>query len=124
MPRTKRWRKRSKSTPPALRSRSTRPKQWTEEQMARALAAASEGMPANRAAAMYGVPKSTLKDRISGRVVPGRNPGPRPYLDPDEERELTDFLVSSAECGYGKTRRDHCGEGGTRQENSERGQDI
>ena len=64
--------------------------------MTGALAAASEGMPANTAATMYGVPKSTLKDRISGRVVHGRNPGPCPYLDPDEEKELADFLVSSA----------------------------
>ena len=71
--------------------------------MTGALAAASEGTPANKAATMYGVPKSTLKDRISGHVVHGRNPGPCPYLDPDEEKELADFLVSSAECGYGKT---------------------
>ena len=53
---------------------------------------------------LYGVPKSTLKDRLSGRVLHGRNPGPRPYLDSSEENELADFLVSSAECGYGKTR--------------------
>ena len=39
-------------------------------------------------------------------MVHGRNPGPCPYLDPDEEKELADFLVSSAECGYGKTRRE------------------
>ena len=37
--------------------------------MTRALAAASEGMPANKAAILYGVPKSTLKDRLSGRHV-------------------------------------------------------
>ena len=67
--------------------------------MTGALAAASEGTPANKAATMYGVPKSTLKDRISGRVVHGHNPGPCPYLDPDEEKK-------SAECGYGKTRRE------------------
>ena len=103
MPRRKRWNERSKSAPPAVRLRPTKRKQWTEEQMTGALAAASEGMPANKAATMYGVPKSTLKDRISGRVVHGRNPGPCPYLDPDEEKELADFLVSSAECGYGKT---------------------
>ena len=74
--------------------------------MTGALAAASEGTPANKAATMYGVPKSTLKDQISGRVVHGRNPGPCPYLDPDEEKEVADFLVSSTECGYGKTRRE------------------
>ena len=35
--------------------------------MTRALAATSEGMPANKAAILYGVPKSTFKDRFSGR---------------------------------------------------------
>ena len=77
--------------------------------MTRALAgalgdAALEGMPANKAAILYRVPKSTHKDRLSGCVVHGRNSGPHPYFDPSEESELNDFLVSSAECGYGKTR--------------------
>ena len=81
MPRRKRWAKRLKSAPPAIRQRrpAAKRKQWTEEQMTGALAAASEGMPANRAATMYGVPRSTLKDRLSGRVVHGHKSGPRPY---------------------------------------------
>ena len=106
MPRKRSWRKRSKSAPPHLQMRPKKRKQWTKEQMTRALDAASDGTPANKTAIMYGVPKSTLKDRLSGRVEHGRNPGPRPYLDTSEERELTDFLVSSAECGYGKTRQE------------------
>lgn len=106
MPRTKRWRKRSKSAPPRIHMRPTKHKQWTDEQMTSALAAASKGMSANKAATVCGIPKSTLKDRLSGRVVHGRNRGPRPYLDPNEEKELTDFLVLSAECGYSKTRQE------------------
>ena len=106
MPRKKRWPKPSKSSPLAVGLRPAKRKQWTDEQMTKALAATSEGMPANRAATMYGVPKSTLTDRVSGRVVHGTKPGPRPYLDPDEEKELSSFLVSSAECGYGKTRQE------------------
>ena len=57
--------------------------------MTRALACASEGTPANKAAILYGVPKSTLRDRLirlSGCVVRGCNPGPRPYLDPTDEK--------------------------------------
>ena len=108
MPRRKRWAKRSKFAPPAIRQRrpAAKRKQWTEEQMTGPLVAASECMPENRAATMYGVPRSTLKDRLSGRVVHGHKFGPRQYLDPNEEMELTDFLISSAKCGYGKTRRE------------------
>ena len=62
--------------------------------------------PANKAARLYGVPPSTLKDRLSGRVVHGVKPGPRPYLTTQEEKELTDHLVLSVKVGYGKTCRD------------------
>ena len=65
----------------------------------------SKGMAsANKAATMYGVTRSTLNDRLSGRAAHGTKPGPRPYLQPSEERELTDYLCTAAEVGYGKTR--------------------
>ena len=64
---------------------------------------------ANKAAEMYGVPKSTLKDRLSGRVVHGCRPGPRPYLIPSEEAELASHLVAAASMGVGKTRREVMG---------------
>ena len=56
----------------------------------------------NRAALNYGVPHTTLKDRLSGRVQHGR----KPYLNAVEETELGDFLKSCASVGYGKTRKD------------------
>ena len=45
-----------------------RRKLWTEEAMDHALRATSEGRSVREAASQYGVPKSTLHDRISGRV--------------------------------------------------------
>ena len=48
---------------------------------------------ANKAAEMYGIPKSTLKDRLSDHVQPGRCPGPHPYLMPSEEAELASHLM-------------------------------
>lgn len=59
---------------------------------------------ANHAADIHGVPRSTLKDRLKGRVVHGTKPGPRPYLDSTEERELVDYLFDAAKTGHGKTR--------------------
>ena len=45
-------------------------------------------MGANRAALEHGVSKTTLKDRISGRVKHGKNPGPISFLTNEEENEL------------------------------------
>ena len=81
-------------------------KQWSEESMTTALVEARKGVHAiNKIAVMYGVPKSTLHDRISGRVQHGKKPGP-PYLNPTEEQELAGHLISMAKIGYGKTRKE------------------
>ena len=58
-----------------------------------------------RAAKEHGIPRQTLNDRVSGRVVHGTKPGPRPYLTSQEEKELSNFLVDVAKAGYGKSRR-------------------
>ena len=54
----------------------------------------------------YGVPRTTLKDRLSCRVEHGRKPDPAPYLNAVEEKELGDFLKSCASISYGKTQKD------------------
>ena len=82
-------------------------KLWTNEQMEAAMLSAGKGtMSANKAADLHGVPRSTLKDRLSGRVVHGINPGPKPYLTRDEEMELSTHLLQASSMGLGKTRRD------------------
>ena len=54
--------------------------------MTAALVKARKGVHAiNKIAVMYGVPKSILHDRISGRVQHGKKPGPSPYLNLTEE---------------------------------------
>ena len=64
-------------------------------------------MSANQAAAklnVHGVSHSTLKDRLKSRVTHGTKPGPPPYLDSREEKELVDYLSDTAKTGFGKTR--------------------
>ena len=84
MPRRKRL-KRARSAPAVLHRKSNRPakrKQWKKESMLAALKSVREGEEGvNRVAVLYGVPRTTLKDHLSGRVTPGVNSGPRPYLD-------------------------------------------
>ena len=74
--------------------------------MKAALKAVENGQSVSGAARDYGIPKTTLFDRVSGRVIHGVKPGPRPYLSPREEGTLRHFLKHCAKLGYGKTRKD------------------
>ena len=82
---------------------------WTNEQMELAMKAVEAGSLINQAAFDHGVPPTTLKDRLSGRVKHGDKPGPKQYLSSEEETELAAFLKSCAAVVYGKTRRDAMG---------------
>ena len=47
-------------------------KLWSEERMEKAVEAVNcDGVSVRRAAADYNIPKSTLYDRLSGKVLPG-----------------------------------------------------
>ena len=67
--------------------------------------AVEDGSPVNQAARDHGVPKTTLRDRLSGRITHGSKPGPKPYLTSSEELELSSFIKESAKVGYGRTRK-------------------
>ena len=73
--------------------------------MLSAIETAMSGVSANQTARQHGVPPSILKDRLSGQVLHEAKPGPRPYLGPNEEKELSEYLITSAKVGFGKTRR-------------------
>ena len=61
-------------------------KLWSVESMDQAMnAVLNEGMSIRQAAEHYAVPKSTLGDRISGRVLPGSTSEPRQILNDEEE---------------------------------------
>lgn len=79
-------------------------KQWDEEQMVYAVKAVTDGLSIRRAAEEYGVPRSTLGDRISGCVIPGSTSGPPKYLSNQEEEELVQFLMDCASIGYPRGR--------------------
>ena len=47
----------------------------------------------------------TLHDRISGRVMHRKKPGPEPYLNKQEEEDLVNFVeVVVDNIGFGKTK--------------------
>ncbi len=66
-------------------------------------------MGVNRAAEEFGIPKTTLKDRVAGRVQHGSKSGKTPYLTRAEEEELVEYLISCSKVGYPKRRDDVIG---------------
>ena len=70
-----------------------------------AIEAVKNGTATLRDAWEHGVPRTTLYDRVSGKVVHGTKPWPSPYFASSEEKELSLFLVDTAcaRAGYGKS---------------------
>jgi len=53
------------------------------------------------AAVKHGIP---LNNRLSGRVIHGTKPGPKPYLTTAQQKELAEQLIKAASFfDYGKT---------------------
>ena len=66
----------------------------------------ASGQSVRLAAQLHGVPKTTLSDRVTGKVLHGTKSGPPPYLTWTEEEELVSFLLGCAGIGYPRTRKD------------------
>ena len=88
----------------STRNRPIRHKDYDSEAMSKAMDAVLDGMSVRKAAETYGVPKSKLGDRVSGKVDVDAKPGPTPYLTTFEEEELASFLIRCAKIGYPRTR--------------------
>ena len=78
---------------------------WNESHLYSAyLAHVKEGMSVRRAAEAYGVPKSTLQDRVIGKVCFSAKSGPSKFLTDEEESELVNFLCGCAAVVYAKSK--------------------
>ena len=78
MPKSRRKRKRISPAPAPPSSslwkqETRRRKQWTEANMVSAIEAAKTGMISINKADLHGVPRTSLKDRLSGKTVHGTN---------------------------------------------------
>ena len=62
-----------------------------------------DGFSVRKAAEVFGVHKSTLGDRVSGRVLPGTSCGAMRYLTDDKEIKLASFIIGLASIGHPKT---------------------
>ena len=78
---------------------------WDEASMREAVSIVhSKEMSISGAATLHGIPRSTLNDHCHGRVLPGARSGRPTILSSTEERDLVQFLLSSAKIGYARTR--------------------
>lgn len=77
---------------------------WREQDMVAAVQSVRSGkLSIRKAAAEYNVPKSSLGNRVNGRVEHGKKNGPETLLDPAEEAELAAFyLTLVSKHGYAK----------------------
>ena len=72
-------------------------KEYCEEQICRAYNAVQEGASVRYAAEQYGISRSTLSDRITGKVKFGAHSGPECYLWSEDEKELISFIYNQQE---------------------------
>ncbi|XP_061753696.1 uncharacterized protein LOC133551224 isoform X1 [Nerophis ophidion] len=80
-------------------------KKWTEEAMERALIEVkSRRCTVRQAAKQFGVPKSSLGDRVSGRVTPGSRSGPAQLITSSDEELLVEFSLYMSKHGFPLTK--------------------
>ena len=90
-------------------SMSDRPQKYrsyNDENMLKAFEAVKgKEMSIRRASEVYGVPRTTLQDRVSGKISLSAKSGHRLLTD-EEESRLAEFLVGCASIGYAKSRKE------------------
>ena len=59
------------------------------------------GLSVRKAAQKWGIKKSTLQDRLNGRIEIERRCGPLPVLTSQEENQFADWLIELANRGFG-----------------------
>ena len=80
---------------------------YGDQKLVSAVEAVQRGMSIRRACEEYGVPKSTLHDKVSGKSgLNAKSGSQRRLLSDEEESRLAAFLCGCAAIGYAKSRKD------------------
>lgn len=78
------------------------PKQYTEEAISAAVAdVRNSKLSIRKAAAKYKVPKSTISDRLTGKVTEGSKWGSKPVLSGTYENQMIDCAINRSQMGIG-----------------------
>ena len=73
--------------------------------MLAAVEAVRNGMSIRKAAETHGVPRSSLGDRVSGKVAPETRPGKAPVIPLELENQMVDKSLKLADQGFGLSKR-------------------
>ena len=85
--------------------RAKKHKTWRDEDMQAAVATfKAGGISFRNAASQFNVPKSSLRDRVTGRVIHGKKNGAETKLTPADEEKLAAYLIETSKQGYGKSK--------------------
>ena len=77
--------------------------------MSNAIAAVKDRtMSIRQASNQFGIPKSTLGDRISGRLEEGATPGKKPVLPVEVESAIANKIKEAGKMRFGITRAQLC----------------
>ena len=77
---------------------------YSSTSMQKAYEAVTAGkMSVRKAAEEYGMPRSTLHDRVTGKVALKAKCGPKMYLSDEEEVRMVEYLIGCASVGYAKS---------------------
>ena len=68
----------------------------------------SGALSQRKASAHYGIPLTTLNDKLNNRSAIGTPPGPATILTTDEEDHLASWVINMSRVGYGLTREEIC----------------
>ena len=82
-------------------------RKYTQESLKDAYQAVQDGMPVLKAAKQYGVPESTLRDRVLGKFgLDQTKSGPKPLLSMDQESKLVKHVHAMSNAGFCMARGD------------------
>ena len=79
---------------------------WMGNEAEEAVNACRRGMSIRRAAEFYGIPKSTICDKLNGRTPMARKKGLPTKLSTELENRIEQWIKHMARIGYGQTRTD------------------
>lgn len=78
------------------------PKKYTEEDIPAAVVdVRNNELSIRKAAAKYNVPKSSISDRLTGKVIEGSKWGSKPVLGGTDENQMIDCAIKRSQMGIG-----------------------
>lgn len=78
--------------------------QYAQEAMDKAMEEVSKGCSVSAASKKYGVPRTTLIDKLAGKYEPDAKPGQPTILKSDEEALLVKWILKLARLGFSVTK--------------------